>query len=393
MSVSELVPLTGQATAVLRASTSPLDLLRRLLVPDGSVAAALRAIGADPAALRERVPAESQPASCEHVRNCAYREAILLGHKRTDLIHLFMALLYTDIPTTSEFLRREGIGLYDLRTYLQGPATARQTQRLRSAPLPSLREAVRVGPLGILPAAVMVAAGVALYVGVPAALLRWVTALFVVAGWITSLCLHEFGHAVAAYLGGDRSVVEAGYLTLNPLKYTHPVLSVVLPMAFVLLGGVGLPGGAVYVDRSALRGKGWDALVSAAGPLATLLFALAAALPFLLGLGSLEDAIHHLAFWAALAFLVVLELGALLLNLFPIPPLDGFGILAPLLSWETRLTAARLGNLGILVVFFLLWQGPVADAFWHAVQSLAGGLHVPALLADLGRYEMTLFGR
>ncbi|HLH68660.1 MAG TPA: site-2 protease family protein [Candidatus Dormibacteraeota bacterium] len=389
--VSELVPLTGQAAAVLRASTSPVDLLRRLLTPDGSVAATLRAIGADPLALRERVPAESEPANCDHVRNCACREAALLGHARVDLIHLFMGLLYTDVPVASEFLRGEGISLYDLRTHLQRPTVARQVRRLRSAPLPQLRGAVRISPLGIVPPAAMVGAGAALYLGVPAALLGWVTALFVLAGWITSLCLHEFGHAIVAYLGGDRSVIQAGYLSLNPLKYAHPLVSVVLPIVFVLLGGIGLPGGAVYIDRSALRSKGWEALVSAAGPLATLLFTVVVAIPFLLGLTAQDD-LSHLPLWAALAFLVVVEVGALLLNLLPIPPLDGFGILVPLFSSETRLMAARLGNLGMLIVFFVLWQGPIANVFWHVVWSLAGGLHVPTFLAELGQYEMSPFG-
>ena len=46
-----------------------------------------------------------------------------------------------------------------------------------------------------------------------------------------------------------------GYLTLNPLKYTHPLLSIVLPVLFLLMGGIGLPGGAVWVDRHAIRGK------------------------------------------------------------------------------------------------------------------------------------------
>jgi hypothetical protein len=43
-------------------------------------------------------------------------------------------------------------------------------------------------------------------------------------------------------------------------------------------------------------------------------------------------------------------------------------------------------------VFFLLWQGPVADVFWRVVWSLAGQLHVPVLLAALGQYHMSLFG-
>src|SRR5687767_3280006 len=90
--------------------------------------------------------------------------------------------------------------------------------------------------------------------------------LFVVAGWLVSLSLHEFAHALFAYRAGDTSVVARGYLTLNLLKYTHPLLSVVLPVLFLLLGGIGLPGGAVYVDRHSVRTRMGDSLISAAGP-------------------------------------------------------------------------------------------------------------------------------
>ncbi len=72
-----------------------------------------------------------------------------------------------------------------------------------------------------------------------------------------SLCLHEFGHALAAYLGGDTSVRDAGYLTLNPLKYSHPLLSIIMPVLFLMMGGIGLPGGAVYINRHALRSSTW----------------------------------------------------------------------------------------------------------------------------------------
>ena len=50
------------------------------------------------------------------------------------------------------------------------------------------------------------------------------------AGWLVSLCLHEYAHALVAYRAGDLGVAERGYLTLNPLKYTHPLLSIVLPV-------------------------------------------------------------------------------------------------------------------------------------------------------------------
>lgn len=59
---------------------------------------------------------------------------------------------------------------------------------------------------------------------------------------VVSLCLHEFGHAYTAWRFGDHDVAIRGYLTLNPLKYTSPLLSLALPLLFIALGGIGLPG-------------------------------------------------------------------------------------------------------------------------------------------------------
>lgn len=65
--------------------------------------------------------------------------------------------------------------------------------------------------------------------------------VFVVFGWVVTLCLHEFAHAYTAWRAGDREVELRGYLTLNPLKYSHPLLSIVLPMVFIALGGSACP--------------------------------------------------------------------------------------------------------------------------------------------------------
>ena len=98
--------------------------------------------------------------------------------------------------------------------------------------------------------------------------------VFVLAGWIVSLCLHEFAHAYAAYRAGDRSVEAAGYLTLNPFKYAHPLLSIVLPLFFILIGGIGLPGGAVYLHPHLFRSKRAQALAAAVGPATNLVVAM-----------------------------------------------------------------------------------------------------------------------
>ncbi|TMF43836.1 MAG: hypothetical protein E6I24_11325 [Chloroflexi bacterium] len=79
---------------------------------------------------------------------------------------------------------------------------------------------------------------------------------------------------------------------------------------------------------------------------------------------------------------------ALLLNLIPIPPFDGFGIIAPWLSIELRMLANRLGMLPLLVLFYLLWQGgPVGATFWGFAHSLTNLLNVPGDLIDLGRQQ------
>lgn len=80
--------------------------------------------------------------------------------------------------------------------------------------------------------------------------------LFVTSAWVVSLCLHEYSHARSALHSGDISVGAKGYLTLNPMKYTHAMLSIVLPLIFLVLGGIGLPGGAVFIERGRIRAAG-----------------------------------------------------------------------------------------------------------------------------------------
>ncbi len=92
------------------------------------------------------------------------------------------------------------------------------------------------------------------------------TFLLVLFLWIFSVCLHEFAHAAVAYRGGDITVKDKGYLSMNPLKYLDPMGSIILPVVFLIMGGIGLPGAAVYIDRRLLRSAHWDSAVSLAGP-------------------------------------------------------------------------------------------------------------------------------
>lgn len=208
---------------------------------------------------------------------------------------------------------------------------------------------------------------------------KLLTFAIVLIGWIFSLCLHEFSHALVAYAGGDTTVREKGYLTFNPLKYTHPVYSLLLPMLFLLLGGIGLPGGAVYIETWRLRNRYWQSAVSLAGPLSNLVlaFVLSVILHFL--------PVGSTAIGPALGFLALLQVSAVVLNLIPLPPFDGYGAVAPFLGTDLRLKIARYSLYITLIAFLLLWYIPwVNDAFWGIVIWIGQALDIPFDLAWQG---------
>jgi Zn-dependent protease len=210
--------------------------------------------------------------------------------------------------------------------------------------------------------------------------------LLVVGGWVISLCLHEFAHAYAAYRAGDRSVEAAGYLTLNPLKYAHPFLSILLPLIFIAQGGIGLPGGAVYLHKDAFRSRAMQSAAAAAGPLSNVVFG-AALLLLARGRGN-----EHLAFWSGVAFLGFLQLSAAVLNLLPIPGLDGYAIIEPYLAPETARGFEPIKPWGMLGVFVLLQVNQINVWFFDFVERLYNATGAPRFLWQFG-YTLFRFWR
>ncbi|MGW5678054.1 site-2 protease family protein [Streptomyces sp. NPDC003860] len=213
--------------------------------------------------------------------------------------------------------------------------------------------------------------------------------LFVTAAWVVSLCLHEYAHARAALHSGDVTIADKGYLTLNPLAYTHALTSVILPVLFVILGGIGLPGGAVFIERGRIRGRWRHSLISAAGPLTNALFAAVCTAPF--WLGGLDGV--PVLFQFALGFLALLQITAAILNLLPVPGLDGYGVVEPWLSPGVRRRVEPMAPYGLLVVFALLFFVPeVNRAFFDLVDAVLRGLGVSDLESSCG-YEYYQFWR
>ena len=220
-------------------------------------------------------------------------------------------------------------------------------------------------------------------------------------GWVMSVVLHEFAHGVVAYWGGDYTIRERGGLTFNPLQYIDPVGSLLLPVLFLLMGGIPLPGGVTYVRRDLLRSKAWDTMVSLAGPAMNVLLFLACAIPLHPKVGWVDPWADPEMWTPAqrlLATLAVLQGISVVLNLVPVPPLDGFQAIAPYMDEETRTKAMTPPASTVSMVAFLMILMLVPglrQALFVPVDKalLAIGFDERSLLFVGRAYNMTLFGK
>jgi Zn-dependent protease len=229
----------------------------------------------------------------------------------------------------------------------------------------------RISPIFLVLVAVMAVSGWAVW-GEHSASAGFAVFLFVVSGWVVSLCLHEYAHARTALHSGDLTIGAKGYLTLNPLRYTHVALSIVLPVIFVIMGGIGLPGGAVFIERQHIPGRWRHSLVSAAGPLTNVLFAAALTAPFWLhSLDGVPEVFRY-----ALAFLALLQVTAAILNFLPVPGLDGYGVIEPWLSYRIRRQVEPYAPFGLIAVFGVLWIPEVNRVFFEVIDAVMRDLGV-----------------
>jgi Zn-dependent protease len=312
----------------------------------------------------------------------AGREAQAMGHFQVTPVHLLLAMLYSDSPATAVPLQEAGLTLYGVR---------QQAQQVQP-PIAAVRSGVvSISPvfLGIVGLAAF--SGALLWTNLLPGLVLPLTLTFVVTGWVISLCIHEFGHAFTAYLGGDTAVASSGYLTLNPLRYANVLLSIILPIIFLLIGGIALPGGAVYINHSALRGPAWSSAVSLAGPAGTFVCWVIVAAGFGLGFHSGLVTGDNVQFFAALAVLEFFLTFALVLNLVPVPGLDGFGVIRPWLSRAAQYNAMRYGTLAIFGVYAVLWfVAPVRDAFFQLIFQITTVGGIPLQLIYIGLLSMRI---
>jgi Zn-dependent protease len=205
------------------------------------------------------------------------------------------------------------------------------------------------------------------------------TFAFILVGWMLSVMAHEFGHALVGYWAGDHTVKAKGYLDFDPRRYADPVTSLGIPLIALALGGVGFPGGAVYLRNDLMRSRLWRAAASLAGPAVTAVIFLGLALGLDLW-GMVGEVGSDL--YPALSVLVFLQAMALILNLLPIPGLDGFNAIRPFLPKAWGPAIRKLEGLSLVLLLVLVFVVPGASAALFRIAaglSLAVGLNPAAL--------------
>jgi Zn-dependent protease len=205
---------------------------------------------------------------------------------------------------------------------------------------------------------------------------------FVLTGWILSVMAHEFAHAATAYAAGDWTVKPKGYLSFDPRRYGDLGVSLVIPLVALALGGIGFPGGAVYLQTQMMKNRAWRSAASLAGPAATFVVLLAIALSLQLWLGAGVDGAGSYALFSALTLLGFLQATALILNLLPVPGLDGFNAIRPWLPARWTANLRKLEGLTMVLMLLVIFYVPGAGArLFEAAYALSAraGLN-PAVL-------------
>lgn len=192
--------------------------------------------------------------------------------------------------------------------------------------------------------------------------------ILLVAALIGAIGLHEYAHALAADLQGDRMPRAMGRLTPNPIKHLDPLGSL-----FIVLVGFGW-GKPVEFRPQALSSKRFGAaMVALAGPMMNLILAFGAALLIRFIGGAAPEAIARF-------LLTFLGLNVLLavFNLIPLPPLDGSRLLTIFLPPKRQNIIFFLDRYGFIILLGVLIFGgftfilPLVRSVASFISTLAG---------------------
>ena len=211
---------------------------------------------------------------------------------------------------------------------------------------------------------------------------------------LLAITVHEVSHGWIARKLGDDTAFMLGRLTLNPLKHVDPVGTILIPGLLLLLQAGFIFGYAkpVPINWKNLRHPKRDmALVAAAGPGANLLMAIGWALLIRIGLLLGETGMALVLMGVAG---ITINIILMVLNLLPLPPLDGGRVMTGLLPGPWAYKFSRIEPYGFFILIALLVTGVLGLVLWPVI-SLFMSLLVPVSGLSAQKFQiflMTLMG-
>jgi Zn-dependent protease len=192
---------------------------------------------------------------------------------------------------------------------------------------------------------------------------------------IFAITLREIAHGRVARSLGDNTATNLGRLSLNPLNHVDPIGTVLVPGLMLALGGFFIGWGKpVPIDWRNFRHPRRDlAIVAASGPITSLLMAILWGLvyKYAAGTGATEGVWYGVNLMGKAG--MVINISLMVLNLLPLPPLDGGRVLVGVLPARIAYRFARVEPYGLMILLLLLATGVLGTIlYWPFVLSLVG---------------------